>query len=103
MSSTQTLLKATLNRLAARLSTKLIYSVAEIAAIAKDAPEKLRQEWELFTEEVMTEADRLHKEEEKGMDPSTNQSETASEDPQTKIDQIRAKAAEINRKLEDKI
>ena len=52
MSSPENLLKATMNRLTARIGRKLVDTAADIAAIAKDAPERLQKEWENFQEEV---------------------------------------------------
>ena len=101
MSSPDRLLQATFNRLAARLGQKAIETAAEIAYIAKDAPEKIKQELDLFQEEVLAEADRLDKE--SAHEQSTEGLEnTASnnESPQLKIDHLREKVAELSRKLE---
>ena len=101
MSSPDTLLKAALNRVAARIAQKVVDSAAELAVIAQDAPERLSQEWSLFQEEVFAEADRLEKEstEGKSYKASTSQS-SGIEEPQDKIDQMRAQVAELSRKLE---
>ena len=102
MSSTDNLLKATLNRLGARFGQKLISSIAEIAVKAKEAPERLRNEWEAFQEEVIAEANRLDKE--SGEEIQNTKKESKNREPQTpqeKIDRIRAKVAELSNKLED--
>ena len=103
MSASENLLKATLNRLGVRIGEKLIKSAAELAVMAQDAPEKIRTEWELFQEEVIEEASRLDQE---TNDESSDRKQTPKnsnlEKPQEKIDRIRAKAAELNRKLEAK-
>jgi len=58
MPAPQTLVQAALNRLTARLGSSLADAAAGLAVIAQDAPERLRQEWDLFREEVEQEADR---------------------------------------------
>ncbi|WP_320666469.1 DUF6825 family protein [Prochlorococcus sp. MIT 1307] len=103
MSASDNLLKATLNRLGVRIGEKLIKSVAELAVIAQDAPERLRTEWELFQEEVMEEANRLDKEtNHESSDTKQKPNNPNFETPQERIDRIRAKAAELNSKLEAK-
>ena len=44
------MLRATVNRLGARLGHGLADVAAELAVLAQDAPERIRQEWELFQE-----------------------------------------------------
>ena len=102
MSSTEKLLQATLNRLGARISKKLFQSAMELSVIAQEAPEKLRKEWEIFQEEVMAEASQLdNQSDEEGASNSQHQDQSDEIDqPQQKIDQIRAKVAELSRKLE---
>ena len=52
MGSPEAMFRATVNRLSARLGHGLADVAAELAVLAQDAPERLRQEWELFQEEV---------------------------------------------------
>ena len=56
MGSPDALIRATVNRLGARLGHGLADAAAELAVLAQDAPERLRQEWDLFQEEVQAEA-----------------------------------------------
>ena len=103
MSSTEKLLQATLNRLGARISKKLFQSAMELSVIAQEAPEKLRKEWEIFQEEVMAEASQLDNQSDEEEESNSQQNQDQSyeiEQPQKKIDQIRAKVAELSRKLE---
>ena len=104
MSSTEKLLQATLNRLGARISKKLFQSAMELSVIAQEAPEKLRKEWEIFQEEVIAEASQLDNQSDyEGESNSQYQDQDQSyeiKQPQQKIDQIRAKVAELSRKLE---
>ena len=59
MGSSDAFIRATFNRTSARLGQGLADAAAEIAVIAQEAPERLRQEWELFQDEVRAEAERL--------------------------------------------
>ena len=101
MGSPDALIRATVNRLGARLGHGLADAAAELAMLAQDAPERLRQEWDLFQEEVQAEADRLEHGETITADgavaaPSQEQSS------QERIDLLRAAVAEISRALEVK-
>jgi len=103
MSSNNKLLKATLNRLIARIGQKLLDSAVELAERTKEAPEKLRDEWELFQEEVVAEANRLDQESSEEVSNIKDESQNSqTDDPQNKIDRLRAKVAELNSKLEAK-
>ena len=103
MSSTENFLKAALNRLKVRFDKRLVKTAIEIVAVLKNAPVRLRTEWEEFKEEVITEADRLDQE------TTTSESEVTSQfndrcdlEPQEKIDQLRAKIAKLNETVEGK-
>ncbi len=104
MGSNDKLLQATLNRLGARIGQRLINSAVELAVIAQEAPEKFRKEWELFQEEVIAEANQLENEsiEENFSDSKQESENDETEKPQQKIDQIRAKVADLSGKLEAK-
>jgi hypothetical protein len=107
MGSSDAFIRATVNRISARLGHGLADAAAEIAVLAQDAPERLRQEWELFQDEVRAEAERL----EYGDAPPTPASDSGIESavistdsnpssPQEMVDRLRASIAEINRALE---
>ena len=102
MSSSDYLLKATINRLTARLSEKIVDSVAKLTIISQEAPEKIRKEWEVFQEEVNQEADRLdnekHNETEKAKEDLSNEK---IENSQEKIDRIRSKISVLESSLND--
>ena len=105
MSTPQTLVQAALNRLSARLGSGLADAAAGLAVLAQDAPERLRQEWDLFREEVELEAQRLEKGAADDADlagtPSVATASPASyQDPQEQIDQLRAQVARLARRLE---
>lgn len=102
MSAPQTLVQAAINRLSARLGSGLADAAANLAVLAQDAPERLRQEWELFMEEVELEARRLD-------DPSPDHDAAqdqapagATVDPQEQVDALRASVARLARRLEER-
>ena len=78
MREPQTLVQAALNRLSARLGSGLADAAAGLAVLAQDAPDRLRQEWDLFKEEVELEADRL---EHGGQEVPAAETGTASSSP----------------------
>ena len=103
MGSPEAVIRATVNRLGARLGHGLADAAAELAVLAQDAPERIRQEWELFQEEVRAEAERL----EQGPAPSTSSAPNSRDEPtppsaspQDTIDRLRAKVAELSQQLE---
>ena len=63
MSAPLSLIQAALQRLSARIGSGLIDAAASLAAAAQEAPDKLRQELQLFWEEVEAEADRIERHE----------------------------------------
>ena len=101
MGSPDALIRATVNRLGARLGHGLADAAAELAVLAQDAPERLRQEGDLLQEEGQAEAERREHGETSTADgavaaPSQEQSS------QDRIDLLRATVAEISRALEVK-
>ena len=108
MGSSDAFIRATINRLGARIGHGLADAAAEIAVLAQEAPERFRQEWDLFQEEVRAEADRL----ERGEAPvETDAAATtmttpepaappSDQTPQDLVDRLRASVADINRALE---
>ncbi len=104
MVASEKLLQATLNRLGNRIGKKVINSLTDLERLISTSPEKVRNEWELFQQEVFDEAERLEKE---SGEQSTETKKESTEDivektPQGKINQIRAKIVEISDKLEAK-
>ena len=100
MSTPQTLVQAALNRLTARLGSGLADAAAGLAVLAQDAPERFRQEWDLFREEVELEAERLERGEAEPS-PGAPASAPMPVDPQQQIDQLRAQVARVARRLEE--
>ena len=101
MGSPDALIRAAVHRIGARVGHGLADTAAELAVLAKDAPERLRQEWELFQEEVREEAERF----ERG-DSSPVASDAVSvqgpttESPQLVIDRLRASVADLSQRIE---
>ena len=101
MGSPDALIRAVVHRIGVRVGHGLADTAAELAVLAKDAPERLRQEWELFQEEVREEAERL----ERG-DSSPVASDAVSvkgpttQSPQQVIDRLRASVAELSQRIE---
>ena len=103
MSAPQTLVQAALNRLTARLGSGLAEAAASLAVLAQDAPERLRQEWELFREEVEMEARRIEHPQDGGVGSGAASSAAAAgPDPQQQVDDLRATVARLARLLEDR-
>jgi uncharacterized protein YceH (UPF0502 family) len=98
MSTPQSLLQATINRIGARLGSQLADRAADFALLAQDAPQRLQREWTLFWEEVEQEAERL----DHGDTPASRSRHEAPSgtDPQDQIDALRAKVATLALKLE---
>ncbi len=97
MSAPQSLAKAAVNRLAARLGSGLADAAAGLAVLAQEAPARLQQELSLFLEEVAMEAERI---ENHGSDPKPSARPGPANDPQERIDALRAKVAELSRRLD---
>ena len=102
MTNTDTLLKAAINRLTARFGEKIIDTAAEVASLAKEAPDKLQKEWETLKEEIYEEAERLKKELDlKEKDQSNTKQSSVLESPIERIDEIRARVSELNQKIDN--
>tara|TARA_Y100001968_G_C19356340_1_gene717382 strand:- start:662 stop:976 length:315 start_codon:yes stop_codon:yes gene_type:complete len=103
MNNSDTLLKATINRLTARLSEKIIDTATKVALQAQEAPEKLKEEWEILKKEIYQEAERLENESSPNNEsPSNPYSSPESNNTTEKIDLIRRKIADISEKFEPK-
>ncbi len=103
MSSPKNLLKATLNLLSGRIRKKLFKVADDINFLAKDIPEQFQKEWILFEKEVFEEAKRLEKESNQYQEDLTPKQDLSNhETPLEKIDRLREKVAQLNRKVESK-
>jgi uncharacterized protein YceH (UPF0502 family) len=112
MSAPQSLLQAALNRLQARLGSGLADSVAGLAVLAQEAPQRLRSEWTLFWQEVEQEAERLENDADPSAQASAGSGSSGSaasgfsggthRTVQARIDELRATVAALSRRLEDR-
>ena len=107
MRAPQTLVQAAFNRMNARLGSSLADAAASLAVLAQDAPERLRQEWQLFREEVELEAERLERGEPSAAEAVADEplvdhaAAPVPADPQEQIDQLRARVAQLVRRFEE--
>ncbi len=95
MSSSDHLMKAFINRLSARIGSKVISLAAKLAIITEEAPEKIKKEWTQFKEEVNAEAERLNNENMPNEQSNYSDNENANHDPQATIDRIRLKISNL--------
>ncbi len=105
MRDTDTLLKAAVNRIAARISGRLIDSAQGLSEIADEIPQKLKEEWVNFKDEVIKESERLElqKKKETSSEKTTTTKTSDEEDLiQGQIDDLRSKVIEINKNIEEK-
>ena len=96
------LLRAAMNRLIARVGEGVADAAAGVAVAVQDAPERIRQEWDLFQEEVKAEAERLQHEEQPRSASAAERSGTEHESLQQRIDRLRAQVADLSTRLEER-
>ena len=102
MSDSEILLKAAINRIAARLTEKLINSAQEFTEIAEELPQKLQNEWDSFKEEVIEESERLEKKTNESKEKSSEKQLSKEDLIQIQIDNLRAKVIDFNKDIEGK-
>ena len=102
MTPPDALLRAAMNRLIARVGEGVADAAAGVAVAVQDAPERLRQEWDLFQEEVKAEAERLQHEQEPRSASAADRSGTEHESLQQRIDRLRAHVADLSTRLEER-
>tara|TARA_Y100001968_G_scaffold8737_1_gene7398 strand:- start:818 stop:1129 length:312 start_codon:yes stop_codon:yes gene_type:complete len=102
LSNSETLLKAAMNRIAARLTEKVINSAQEFSEIAEELPQKLQKEWSSFKEEVIEESERLEKKTNKSNEKSSNEQLSKEDLIQVQIDNLRSKVIDINKDIEER-
>ena len=103
MSSTETLIKAAINRLSARFGQKIVDVVTDLSEKAKDTPEKVKSEWETLKDEIYEEANRL----ERDMEGNIGEQEQKEQkkdlsNPQEYIDNLRLEISKLNKKIEER-
>tara|TARA_Y100001968_G_scaffold199568_1_gene183148 strand:+ start:1104 stop:1427 length:324 start_codon:yes stop_codon:yes gene_type:complete len=101
LSDSEILLKAAMNRIAARITDKIINSAQEFSEIAEELPQKLQNEWTSFKKEVIEESERLENNTNKSKGKSSKEQLSKEDLIQVKIDRLRSKVIEINKDIED--
>ena len=102
MTSRDALLRAAMHRVIARMGHGVADAAAGLAVLVQDAPDRVRQEWDLFQEEVKAEAERLDRGGEAWIRKSSPASSVEEESLQTKIDQLRARVAALGMRMEER-
>ena len=104
MTSRDALLRAAMHRVIARMGHGVADAAAGLAVLVQDAPDRVRQEWDLFQEEVKAEAERLGREGDGRVADAVSSpiSSVEGESLQTKIDQLRARVAELGMRMEER-
>ena len=102
MSNSEILLKAAINRIAARINEKKINYAQEFTEIAEDFPQKLQNEWSSFKEEVLEESERLERKTNESKDKSSKEQSKKEDLIQIQIDNLRSKVIDINKDIEGK-
>ena len=91
-----------MNRIAARITEKVINSAQEFTEIAEELPQKLQNEWSSFKEEVIEESERLGKKTNSSKEKSPREELSKKDLIQIKIDNLRSKVIDINKDIEGK-
>ena len=91
-----------MNRLIARVGESVADAAAGVAVAVQDAPERIRQEWDLFQEEVKAEAERLQHEDQPRTASTADRPGTEPESLQQRIDRLRAQVADLSTRLEER-
>ena len=91
-----------MNRIAARITEKMINSAQELTEIAEELPQKLQNEWDSFKKEVIEESERLGKKPNSSKEKSSREELSKEDLIQIKIDNLRSKVIEINKDIEAK-
>ena len=102
MSDSEILLKAAINRIAARITEKVINSSQEFTEIAEELPQKLQNEWSSFKEEVIEESERLEKNTNASKEKQSKEELSKEDSIQIQIDNLRSKVIDINKDIEGK-
>ena len=104
MTSRDALLRAAMHRVIARMGHSVADAAAGLAVLVQDAPDRVRQEWDLFQEEVKAEAERLGREGDGRVADAVSSpvSSVEEESLQTKIDQLRARVSALGIRMEER-
>ena len=91
-----------MNRIAARITDKVITSAQEFTEIAEELPKKIQNEWSSFKKEVIAESERLERKTNATQEKSSKEQLSKEDLIQVQIDNLRTKVIEINKDIEGK-
>ena len=91
-----------MNRIAARITEKMINSAQELTEFAEELPQKLQNEWSSFKKEVIEESERLGKETYENKEKTPMGKSSKQDVIQLQIDNLRSKIININKDIEEK-
>ena len=91
-----------MNRIAARLTEKVINTAQEFTEIAEDFPQKLKNELSSFKKEVLEEYERIEKQNSSSKERNSKKKSSKEDLIQIQIDTLRSKVIETNKDLEGK-
>ena len=91
-----------MNRIAARVTEKVINTVQEFTDIAEDFPQKVQNELSNFKKEVIEEYERIEKQNSASKEKNSKKKSSKEDLIQIKIDTLRSKVIETNKDLEGK-
>ena len=91
-----------MNRIAARVTEKVINTVQEFTDIAEDFPQKVQNELSNFKKEVIEEYERIEKQNSASKEKNSKKKSSKEDLIQNKIDTLRSKVIETNKDLEGK-
>ena len=91
-----------MNRIAARVTEKVINTAQEFTEIAEEFPQKLQNELSSFKKEVLEEYERIEKQNSSSKEKSSKKESSKEDLIQIKIDNLRSKVIDINKDIEGK-
>ena len=91
-----------MNRIAARITDKVINSAQEFTEIAEELPQKIQNEWSSFKNEVIAESERLERKTNATQEKSSKEQLSKEDLIQVQIDNLRTKVIDINKDIEGK-
>ena len=100
MKDSEILLKAAMNRIAARITEKVINYAQEFTEIAEELPQKLQNEWSSFKDEVIEESERLGDKNNESKEKRSREQASKEDLIQIQIDSLRSKVIDMNKEIE---
>ena len=89
-----------MNRIAARLTEKVINTTQEFTEIAEEFPKRLQNELSSFKKEVIEEYERIEKQNSSSKEKSSRKKSSKENSIQIQIDNLRSKVIETNKDFE---